>query len=302
MSESNNYYQISSEHTQLVDILKLMYNDNIRQINSMTNSINVIRQTNTQIRNTLIQILNRSNQRNNQRNNQENNQENNQTPNNFNRVFIHDIPYVIDHIQNYTIPVAANVNRNRNRNRNRNNTNRDSNGLRFYQNFFDPVEVYPTQSQIETATRNVQYCDILNPINRTCPISLEPFTDTDMVSIIRYCGHIFKPEELRTWFQTNYRCPMCRYDIRNYNPNNSANVSLFNEIDASNNFIQDDVISSQTNVNDTSMNHITSYLDVLFDNGLNTLNDTLINEYTNIMDNSDANALLTFLNSTIRRR
>ena len=59
----------------------------------------------------------------------------------------------------------------------------------------------------------------MSPINRACPISLENFNDTDIVSIIRFCGHIFNRDELNTWFRTNCRCPVCRYDIRNYQSN-----------------------------------------------------------------------------------
>jgi hypothetical protein len=324
MSQTNNYYQISNEQLQLVNILERMYNDNIRQINSMTSSINNIRQTNTQIRNTLIQILNSITTA-----------RNSETTNNLNRVFIDNVPYIIDHVERYTIPIntntrnttntntrnttntntrnttntntrnATNTNtRNTTNTNTRNTTNTNRRRLRFFQNFFEPVEVYPTPSQIEAATRNVQYCDILNPINRTCPISLETFTDTDMVSVIRYCGHIFKREQLSTWFQTNCRCPVCRYDIRNYTSNsillNQTDISN-NSIDISNNFVEEEYEETNDNSNST-MNTITSYLDLLFDNGLNSLNDNLINEYTNVIENNDANILLNLLNSTIRRR
>ena len=95
----------------------------------------------------------------------------------------------------------------------------------LFQSFFDPVLIFPTPSQIETATRRVLYRDIATPINNRCPISLENFNDTDTVTIIRYCGHIFNSDELNNWFRNNCRCPMCRYDIRNYN---STNLSLAN--------------------------------------------------------------------------
>ena len=32
------------------------------------------------------------------------------------------------------------------------------------------------------------------------------------------CGHIFTPDNLRQWFQTNQRCPLCRMDITQYHP------------------------------------------------------------------------------------
>lgn len=89
------------------------------------------------------------------------------------------------------------------------------------QSFLEPIEVFPTQSQIEIATRIVRFSDILNPINNSCPISMEQFNDSDNVSVIRECGHIFSTQEINLWFRSNCRCPICRYDIRNYNPSSS---------------------------------------------------------------------------------
>ena len=285
MSEPNMNEQISNEQMQLVNILNRMYSDNIRQINSMTNSINNIRNTNIQIRNSLIQLLNRPTIN---RNNEISNS-----------VFIDNI---IDNIQNYTNRRNTDPFLNRNIINTNTNTNTNTNrqqerSIRFVQNFLQPVEVFPTQSQIEAATRNVQYCNILDPINRSCPISLENFNDTDLVSVIRYCGHIFKSEQLRIWFRTNCRCPVCRYDIRNYNSDNNQNTDSVNETDISNNFVEEH--EDPTN---NTMSTISTYLDLFFENGVNSLSESLINEYTNIDNSVDANALLTFLNSSIRRR
>jgi hypothetical protein len=112
----------------------------------------------------------------------------------------------------------------------------------LFQSFFDPVLIYPTPSQIENATRCVLYRDIVTPINNRCPISLETFNDSDTVTIIRHCGHIFNSDELNNWFRSNCRCPMCRYDIRNYNsPNLSlrTNEERTTNQDSSGNLIQD---------------------------------------------------------------
>jgi hypothetical protein len=92
----------------------------------------------------------------------------------------------------------------------------------LYQRFFDPIVIYPTASQIEIATRRVLYRDIVTPINNSCPISMDNFNDNEIVTIIRHCGHIFNSDELATWFQSNCRCPVCRYDIRNFNRNTSS--------------------------------------------------------------------------------
>jgi len=196
-----------------------MYNDNLRHINSITETLNSLVDTNNQIRNSLIQILN-SNQGSSRRNNNNNNN---------NRRWENNRPYIIDSVNEYIIP--------------RNRRNNSSNELftQILNNFLQPVEIYPTQSQIETATRRVRYCDISRPINTACPISMEDFNDNDMVTVIRHCGHTFHTEQLMNWFRSNCRCPVCRYDIRTYDTgssseffnNNSSTTSTI--IDSSNN-------------------------------------------------------------------
>jgi hypothetical protein len=91
--------------------------------------------------------------------------------------------------------------------------------------FQSNVPIIPTREQIISATREIQFGDIENPINTTCPISLETFQESDIVTQILRCGHSFNTRQLNTWFQSNVRCPMCRYDIREYNvANRSSNT------------------------------------------------------------------------------
>ena len=216
---NSNTYRLSNEQLLLVNILNTMYNDNLRHINSITETLNSLVDTNNQIRNSLIQILN-SNQGSSRRNNNNNNN---------NRRWENNRPYIIDSVNEYIIP--------------RNRRNNSSNELftQILNNFLQPVEIYPTQSQIETATRRVRYCDISRPINTACPISMEDFNDNDMVTVIRHCGHTFHTEQLMNWFRSNCRCPVCRYDIRTYDTgssseffnNNSSTTSTI--IDSSNN-------------------------------------------------------------------
>ena len=79
--------------------------------------------------------------------------------------------------------------------------------------FLDPVNVFPTRLQIENACRRTRYGDITRPVNTSCPISLDSFTDDDNVIMIRHCGHIFKVDEFNSWFGSHCRCPVCRHDI-----------------------------------------------------------------------------------------
>jgi hypothetical protein len=219
---NSNTYRLSNEQLLLVNILNTMYNDNLRHINSITETLNSLVDTNNQIRNSLIQILN-SNQGSSRRNNNNNNNNNN------NRRWENNRPYIIDSVNEYIIP------------RNRRNNSSSELFTQILNNFLQPVEIYPTQSQIETATRRVRYCDISRPINTACPISMEDFNDNDMVTVIRHCGHTFHTEQLMNWFRSNCRCPVCRYDIRTYDTgssseffnNNSSTTSTI--IDSSNN-------------------------------------------------------------------
>ena len=85
-------------------------------------------------------------------------------------------------------------------------------------NNLESVPIFPTDEQINTACEDVSFNIISNPINNSCPINLERFTINSTVTQILYCGHCYDPTALRRWFRTNVRCPICRYDIRNYNP------------------------------------------------------------------------------------
>lgn len=101
----------------------------------------------------------------------------------------------------------------------RNNSNNNENDLinTDFTNFMTPVIVRPTLEQINSSTISSTFDLIENPINSTCPISIIEFRNDDIVTKILYCGHLFLKIELENWFRSNTRCPMCRYDIRNYN-------------------------------------------------------------------------------------
>jgi hypothetical protein len=220
-NSNSNTYRLSNEQLLLVNILNTMYNDNLRHINSITETLNSLLDSNNQIRILLTQILNS-----NQGSSRRNNNTNRRWENNSERVAI---PYVLETINEYVLP--------------RNTINMGSNELfsQILNNFMQPIEIYPTHSQIETATRRVRYCDISRPINTACPISMEDFNDNDMVIVIRHCGHTFYPEQLMNWFRSNCRCPVCRYDIRTYNTGSSSEIfnnNYSNIIDSSNSDIE----------------------------------------------------------------
>jgi hypothetical protein len=115
-----------------------------------------------------------------------------------------------------------------NSNNNNNNNASDTDMLRLFASFLDPIEIHPTPAQIEDATRIVRFGDITNPLNDSCPISLNRFNENDNVSVIRHCNHIFNTTELNSWFLGNCKCPVCRYDIR---------TTLVTTTDLSNNIV-----------------------------------------------------------------
>ena len=91
-------------------------------------------------------------------------------------------------------------------------------------NNLTPVVVAPSQEQIDSATETLRYREIITDTDQLrCPISLHAFTPRDVVIRILHCGHIFSQHSLLTWFRNNVRCPLCRYDIRNYSPLNQIN-------------------------------------------------------------------------------
>lgn len=83
-------------------------------------------------------------------------------------------------------------------------------------NNLTPVNVRPSTLQIARATLLYNFnSDDIN-INSECPITQNNFLNGEEVIRIRHCNHIFEPNALMRWFAEHVRCPLCRYDIRDY--------------------------------------------------------------------------------------
>lgn len=106
-----------------------------------------------------------------------------------------------------TLPIINTFIRNYTRNR------EDDTLLR---NNYDDVVVRPSSAQIDNATEVIFFNELLDNHNTSCPITLEPFISGEELCSIRHCSHIFKRVALMDWFRRNVRCPVCRYDIREY--------------------------------------------------------------------------------------
>lgn len=94
-----------------------------------------------------------------------------------------------------------------------------------FQPLFQNVIVRPTPAEIDRATEVGEYDLSMNISNLTCPITLETFQPGDPIRRIHFCGHAFKCSALDTWFNGNVRCPLCRYDIRTYQPPRDSHLS-----------------------------------------------------------------------------
>jgi Ring finger domain len=257
---------ISREDLFIINILNNIYNDNLRQIQSLQNS-------NNEIRRTISDLLYRNNRQTNNRNNRQANR-------NFNNSLF---PF-----QNYSSNQDLNlftqlVNPSSNRSLNNIFNNQTNPSLtNIIDTFFEPITIYPTQIQIENATRNVRFSDIVRPVNNSCPISLEAFQDNDIVTVIRHCGHIFNRNELNAWFRTNCRCPVCRYDIRDYNVNNVNNLAIDS---SNNNFVTD------SSNNDFNMRNGNSMLNSNDTNNLADITRRIVRQFLNGNTTSETNDL-----------
>ena len=87
--------------------------------------------------------------------------------------------------------------------------------------FDAPIRIRPSPYQILNSTETLKYSELINGDNSGnlpphCPIDLNPFENDDDIMRIKPCQHIFKELNLRNHFLYSPRCPICRYDIRNY--------------------------------------------------------------------------------------
>ena len=163
----------------------------------------------------------------------------------------------------------------------------------FSNTFFDSVPMPPSQEEINAAILTTNYNNIRDPLNTSCPITLDSFDENTVVCLIKYCGHIFKPQSLSDWFRENNRCPICRYDIRTYTSESDNNYDLY---DASNvmQFVSNNNTNTNTNNNDNNETN-TSANTTRNPNNLN-VNTNLANQ-TELTRQLDA-MLLQLFNST----
>lgn len=151
------------------------------------------------------------------------------------------------------------------------------------QRVFQDVIVRPTYAQIMNACYFYIHHESM-PVS-TCPISLTPFVEGDQICRIRYCNHIFKKESIMQWFNSSVRCPVCRYDIRDY-VDISNNTELNNENTENNS--NESGSNPPSSTSSTSNNTNTNFNP--YRNGANVINrfgESLENFLTNELNNID---------------
>lgn len=274
-ANTNANTNMNNQQIMLVNILNRMYNDNTNQINSLRYMLSNLIESNESIRNSITQLLNNISQNENTDNTITNdNIVNDQIFHSINNIMNNQMSSIRQPIPRRIRPLRHPQTRPNNTpfmnifsNPSLNNLSNSTLITEFLienqynnNNNFDPVLIYPSESQIELATRRIQYSDIVNPKNTRCPISLEDFSANDIVVEIRYCGHIFRPQSISNWFRNNCRCPVCRYDIREYNP------TLSNMFQENINETQEETANSQTRTITTDPSN----------NAINLTNDELI--------------------------
>ena len=262
------YNNLTQEQFFLFTNLKEMYESNNRLLtsvtqitnsnfdgNNITSLVNNLISTNNEIKHRIMDLLNL---------NVNNRQHNNRQHNNN---------------------IQTNYSNRPNYHRNRQNYINNPTINNLFHTFFDPIEIFPTPSQIEIATRVVRFGDIIRPLNTSCPISLDNFNDNDQVLMIRHCNHIFSNTELISWFRSNCKCPVCRYDIRNYIPTKTNNISdLPNNVDFSYNILPFSSVNVERNSNSNEI------VDLLFSNLLgSSISDLSSNNLSRILSEPHSN-------------
>jgi len=169
----------------------------------------------------------------------------------------------------------------------------------------NPSSISLSQYQINNAIETINYSDTLN--ESRCPITLDDFIIGESIYKIRHCSHIFKKPGLMDWFSRNSHCPVCRYNLRDYNidlsgqtfPNgpsghyNQTGLSRQNQSSGSTGPYSQNYLSRQNQSSGSAhlslQNNIFSYFQNILtqpNNTDNSNNNILLFEYYDISNNS----------------
>lgn len=248
---NNNNFSLSYDQRRLINMYQGYYDNINRQIDELYRAQNEIRES-------IHSVLRNPNSL---HSNNSNTSNTSNTYENSERIYIDGRPYILEYqhhfIPNRRTPQNSDISNNNISDVSNNNLFTQFSGLDFLQNFYSSVAITPSQQQLADGTLICSFSQIINPINTSCPISLEIFEENSNVTQIRGCGHIFSTNNFQYWFNTHSRCPVCRYDIRDYvslssNSEGSEGSDYFPVPENSNNS------SQQRDANSSSSNHFNS--------------------------------------------
>jgi len=330
-SNSSNYVEYISFLHALRDIM-IGYNNNIRDYNSnireYNNNINSFLQIMSSIQHDVSIIRNQQFEQTQINNNQETNPENSENQDSSgngqdDRRTIETLIY--DMISRMDLPnislqnpdssfnnVTENISNNNRRNMNRptqNNRRTLSETISYYTTFI-PTNAYtnlrdvvirPSVEQISNATEEISYSTNHSRYtftNTTCPITLEEFQEGEILRRINHCGHVFRESAIQNWFRQNVRCPVCRYDIRDYIQPQSNDFSVNSELDD----LQQQEIDTEVELERTRINYDTEtqrQSDISMNNYMLNENQTPIDSFhdaTNEIFNEITNEFSNLIN------
>lgn len=151
------------------------------------------------------------------------------------------------------------------------------------------VIIRPTYQEVLNATTDVMYMREATNLNTSCPITLDEFREGDLLTQIRYCGHLFTQPAIQNWFSRNVRCPVCRYDIRTRITNDISGNSHTNDVSGNNQEMDqssdsesettENMVDSEEAINEVQNINSTSRED------MNNLINDFMNEVTNTIQN-----------------
>jgi hypothetical protein len=160
---------------------------------------------------------------------------------------------------------------------------------------FTNVIVRPTNAQITEATQILTYNENEHYNNNSCPITMEEFNNGEQLFQIRQCGHNFREDALRNWFRTNVRCPVCRYDIRDYRTNVNASNNVVNDISEN---TEDDDNNDENNDNSNNNNENTNNENIDISGNISSTRPTN-NRFSRIPSNNLSNIIENYVTQHI---
>jgi|Laugresbdmm110sn_2_1035109.scaffolds.fasta_scaffold01299_10 hypothetical protein len=313
MSQNRNSRNFSFTHDQrvLLDLYTNFYNQTTRQLDSLHELQNEIRENISQIIG-LNANIHESNYRNtssaNATNNNNNNNQNSNSNSNYRHAFRHNNTRNHEHRHAHNrhnnnsepalstrrvviegVPYLVEIPSSHNENAFRFGStynpspeyNRTVNNL--LRSFFERNIVAPTREQINNSTRILRFADIENPLNNSCPVTLDRFESDSSVRQIIHCRHIFTPSGIDSWLQSNVRCPVCRYDIREYVPPPITSESReVNEESKEDSTVEESKSDSEnTNHERNSIPTNTTFANIDIQNTLSSITENILGQLLN---------------------